>query len=237
MSHTDRTIDFPSQQSLGRLSVRAAGSREPWVEFAEARGSITVPADKELRLTVAYVDVDSKVFSTLAPDALSVFEWVSTGRATDVAAAVPDLCHLTGLQGLALWETNINDESLFNLRHLSNLRWLDIGDTQVTDAGLRYLCEMSRLYELSLLNDRISDAGLDSLQRLPSLTHMDLMKTPITDKGVGVLKRMRQLRYLRIFGTGITEQGCQELHRSLSDCAIWFYRSNSFAVLPPGLLE
>ncbi|MFL6215171.1 MAG: leucine-rich repeat domain-containing protein [Blastocatellia bacterium] len=222
-SQMHRTIQFPLQP-IGRLSVRAAGSQDEWADFAEACGIIIIPDDKEAHLTVAYVDFDLQAFTAIAPDALTVFEWVSSRRVTD--AAITNIRHLTGLQGLALWETSIGDETLFNLRHLSNLRWLDIGDTQITDVGLSYLSEMPLLYSLTLLNDRITDAGIAHLQRLPSLTHLDLMNTLVTDHGVATLKRLKGLRHLRVFGAGMTESGYRELKRALPGCRIWFHRSN-----------
>ena len=224
MSPANRTIEFPANQSIGRLSLRPAGSRDAWAEFAEARGIVAVPCDKELSLRVAYVDFDPAIFLALGPDDLSEFSWVSAGRVTD--AAVAYLQHLRGLQGLALWETNIGDEALVHLRHLSNLRWLDIGDTDVTDSGLAYLSEMTDLRSLTLLNDNVTERGLTDLQTRASLEHLDVMNTPLTDSAVEIIETMTGLKHLRIFGTQISERGYGVLRAALPECRIWFHRSN-----------
>jgi len=50
----ERTISFPVDYSMGNLSVRDWGSTETggWTILGEARGEVTVPAGKELRLNV-----------------------------------------------------------------------------------------------------------------------------------------------------------------------------------------
>jgi hypothetical protein len=215
-------MKFPDEHSIGELSLRTLGTREEWIEFAEAKGEIIIPTSKEILLEVSSTAVfDPTIFSNLEPDSLSVFEWVSTSKVTD--DAIKHIQHLRGLSGLALWETGIGDEALWYLRQLSNLRWLDIGDTNITDNGLAYLCELDSLDELTLLNGRITDNGLAHLLRLPKLGGLDLMQTLVTDEGAEFLARLTSLRNLRIFKTKISEAGYKELKRELPDCQIRFY--------------
>lgn len=218
----NRIIKFLSDHSIGILSFRAAGSNSDWTDFAEAVGNVVVPADKEARLNISpTVEFDPVILSTIEPDVLSVFGWVSTSKVTDDAIA--HIQYLTGLQGLALWETNIGDEALWHLRHLSNLQWLDIGDTRITDEGLRHLQELALLRSLSLLNTQISDKGLHYLEGLIKLERLDLMNTLVTDAGVEKLENLTGLKSLRIYQTRITEAGYDKLQRGLPRCRIRFH--------------
>ena len=217
-----RIITFRGDFSIGTLSLRASGSTEKWTDFGEAIGNVVIPLGQEVRLEVfPTVLLEKQTLSGLEPDALSEFQWVSTSKVTD--AAIANLRHLTGLKGLALWETNIGDEALQHVRHLCNLSWLDIGDTKITDAGLGYLRELSCLNDLALLNDRISNYGLIHLQNLLKLEGLDLMNTPLTDEGAGMLCNMSRLKNLRIFNTCITEEGYQKLKAALPRCRIKYY--------------
>ncbi len=217
-----RTIKFLGDLSIGIVSVRTVSSRNDWSVFAEAIGDVVIPTNKEVRIEVSPTIVfDPSIFSTFESNALSVVEWVSTRKVSD--AAIAHLRHLTGLKGLALWETNIGDEGLRHLRHLSKLRWLDIDDTRVTDDGLTYLSELSLLKELSLLNDRITDKGIVHLRNLTSLEGLDLMNTSVSDKAVEALRKMQQLRTLRIVNTSITEKGYREIKSALPRCKLLYY--------------
>src|SRR5947207_2747880 len=215
----NRTLSFPQDSVIGTLSVRKCGSKEEWTPFAEATGNVVVPSDREVSLAVSDKAMfDPGIFSHLEADALTELQWAYNSNVTD--AAIEHILHLTGLRGLALWETNIGDRALDFIRNLSNLRWLDIGDTKVTDRGLTYLSEFSFLYYLTLLEDAITDDGLRNLQNLRSLEGLDLMDTDVTDKGAKTLSKMSQLKDLRICNTKITVNGYKKLKSALPDCRI-----------------
>ena len=218
----NRTLAFPANFSIGKISIRDREGNGEWSLFAQATGNVFIPADKEARLDVAArAAFDPEIFSSFDENALADFEWVSTSKVTD--AAIQHIQHLTGLKGLALWETPIGDLALRHVRHLSHLRWLDIGDTKITDNGLVYLIEMRDLASLTLLNDKITDRGLVELQKLPGLVCLDLMRTLITDQGIESLCTMNRLRFLRICDTSITEEGFNELKVCLADCGIRYH--------------
>ena len=212
-------LRFPQDRSIGKLSIRNSDSQREWTEYAAARGEITIPRGAEVRLSIdPCVEFDPALFSDFEPEALAVFEWVSTSRVSDTA--IKHLRQLTGLKGLALWETSIGDEALRSIGHLYSLEWLDIGDTEITDQGLAWIRKLWSLDYLTLLNDRVTDNCLVHLQRLPKLRGLDLMNTLVDDNGVAVLSRLFSLRSLRIVGTQITEKGFMELKRALPHCQI-----------------
>jgi hypothetical protein len=216
-----RIMEFPQDCSIGVLSVRTDGSDDEWVDFAQAIGNVAVPCGKELRLVVSpTASFDPQLLANLESTALSVLEWVSTGRVND--AVIAHIQHLTSLKGLALWETNIANESLKYVGGLRNLQWLDIGDTRITDDGLRYLLELPFLHQLSLLNTRLTDEGLDYIERLFNLESLDLMNTLVSDVGVEHLVNLVRLKSLRIFQTRISEAGYNKLRSALPRCQIRF---------------
>jgi hypothetical protein len=213
---------FPQDRSIGYLSTRKSDGRQEWNEYAPARGEITVPGELAVKLSIdACADFDPAVFSKFEPQALEVFEWVSTSRVSD--AAIKHLRHLIGLKGLELWETNIGDLALRSIKWLYNLEWLDVGDTKITDEGLESVSELSSLDYLTLLNNRITDKGLAHLRPLSKLRGLDLMNTLVSDDGVEALSRLSSLRSLRIVKTHFTANGYKELKKALRHCQIRYH--------------
>ncbi|MHC4732965.1 MAG: TlpA disulfide reductase family protein [Planctomycetota bacterium] len=108
----ERTISFPADVSMGKLGVRDWGSTEAgdWTDLGEARGEVTVPAGKELRL---------KVF----PE--------NSGDLSPLVALGP-----SDLQSLVLDNTKVGDADLAHVKGLTSLRSLNIRKRRV--AGKRH---------------------------------------------------------------------------------------------------
>ena len=49
----NRVLKFLPDYSIGELAVRTLGSREDWIEFADAKGEIVIPASKGVFLSVS----------------------------------------------------------------------------------------------------------------------------------------------------------------------------------------
>ncbi|MFB2836877.1 tetratricopeptide repeat protein [Floridanema evergladense] len=141
-----RKIQFPTNFSMGNLYIHDINKPisfpyTEWHEFGQAKGNITVPARKYLKLEVSWeASQDLSPLSTLNSDAL----------------------HTLILRG-----TEVNDEGLVYIEGLTDLQELDLWDTQVTDAGLVNLANLKYLQVLHLYE--ISDVGLEHLQRLENL--------------------------------------------------------------------
>lgn len=103
----ERTISFPTDISMGKLSVRDLGSTEPedWTDLGEARGDVTVPAGKELQLIVG-----PKYSGDISP----------------LADLGP-----TDLQELHMKEVQVGDAGLAHLKGLTSLRLLNLSGKQV----------------------------------------------------------------------------------------------------------
>ena len=216
-----RLIKFPSDRSMGKVYLRDLEIANRWDEHAEARGEITVPLDRDVSLRVSYSAAsDLTPLSALCPDDLQVVEITCT-KLDD--AQLRNIQHLTGLKGLALWETFITDAAFKYLGQLSRLRWLDIGDTRITDEGLSFVEGMVFLEELTLLDTGIGNRGLRHIELLPRLKRLDLMGTRVNDAGFESLKLLTGLESLRIIDTDISYPVYAKLKRTLTNCQIRYH--------------
>jgi len=225
-----RIVHFPKDRSLGTLYVRDSDiegrkSWEGWKELGQARGEISVPEGKELRLVVR-----EKTFENLAD--LSVLGandiqdltvncrnlqdadmvhlkgltglqslTLSSGRSSYTCPMTGEgLVHLKGmssLRNLSILFTMINDESLAHLKYLTNLDRLSILNTEeINGVGLAYLKDLPSLRTLSFYMVPIEDAGLEKLKGMDQLERLSLQYTKVTDKGLAYLKGLKGLKYL-----------------------------------------
>jgi Leucine-rich repeat (LRR) protein len=204
------------------ISLRDVEHPGEWNEYAEARGKLLVPPDRDVWLSVSYDAMANLTpLSALAPSDLQVLSITCNRRFDD--AQLRHIENLTGLAGLALWETGTGDAAFSSLSGLSNLRWLDIGDTQIKDEGLAFIHGMSGLEELTLLNTQISSAGLRHLEGLRKLKRLDLMGTKVDDAGFEILGGLNSLKSLRIIDTEISYPVFARLKRALPDCQIKYH--------------
>lgn len=208
---------------MGKLYLRDAERPGEWNEYADARGEVGLPSDGEVQLRVSYEAMsDLSPLSALKADDIQVLAITCVSKFDD--AQLKHIEGLTGLFGLALWETDTGDAAFRRLGGLSNLRWLDIGDTRITDEGLAFVRGLTRLKELSLLNTQIGNEGLRHLEGLRNLKHLDLMRTKVNDEGFDGLSRLRGLEYLRILETDISHPTYVSLKRALPDCRIKYHQ-------------
>jgi Leucine-rich repeat (LRR) protein len=211
-------VQFPINTSLGRLYLRRESSNN-WVSFCEAQGEVIVPNRAEICLKVYTMKTfDLKPLTLLMPNDIQALEIVCTSK--KVEQELTHLRHLTGLIGLAIWETDIGDLALSYISQFIALRWLDIGSTKITDAGLEHLTSLLSLRALALANNQISDRGMASLERMSNLERLDLMNTRFSDISVSQLKKLKALKWLRISETSISERGYYELKQALPECHI-----------------
>lgn len=217
-----RKIRFPANRSLGKLYLRDAENPREWNEYSDARGEVSLPSDAEVELRVSYEAMsDLSPLSGLKGDDLQALAITCTNRFDD--AQLKHVEGLTGLRGLALWETDTGDAAFQRLGLLSNLRWLDIGDTLITDEGLAFVRGLSHLEELDLLNTQVGNEGLLHLEGLKHLRHLDLMSTRVNDEGFDNLSRLKSLKYVRLLETDISYLTYVRLKRALPDCRINYH--------------
>src|SRR5689334_14852700 len=102
-----RSIKFPSDRSMGELYLFSPGVKLDLDEYIEARGEVNVPLEGNVKLIVSdAAATDLTPLSNLAADDLQVIS-IFCLRLDE--AQLQHIRHLTGLLGLALWETDIGD--------------------------------------------------------------------------------------------------------------------------------
>ena len=150
-----RQVRFPTERSMGTLWIRNSESTAEnyafWESWGEARGVVTIPAGKDLRLVVGPQSAtDLSPLSTFRPDDLQYLQLSGT-RVSN--AGLAHFRHLTGLKVLWLYDTPISDAGLVHLRGLTGLRVLNLRSTLTSTAAVDALqdalpqCEFRRVWK------------------------------------------------------------------------------------------
>jgi len=184
-----RTLRFPADRSLGRVSICEPMPEKPlegffywirgedWEYLAEARGDVTVPAGKWASLSIGQREAwrDLSPLSNLQADALYRLDIHSshTGGAKPGDACMPHLAHLTGLRVLDLNETNITGAGMRWISGWQNLRRLTLPN-RIDDTGLAHVAGLSILTGLYFRENRVTNAGLKHLAGLQGLEELAL---------------------------------------------------------------
>lgn len=224
-----KTLQFPDDFSAGKILVGDEYNDADWSEAVEAQGKVEVPENKYVSfwLGAKLSSTDLGFLEAIKPYDLNEFLAASSYFSDKNTEKI---LHLSGLDSLQLWETEITDETLKKLSKFTKLRVLGIDSTKITDDGLSYLSKMSSLESLSVYRNEINDSCLSHLTKL-NLKQLDIGWTKISDAAVQYLKQMKALKYLRICNTRITEDGFFKLEKSLPDCRINFYKPADYQPL------
>jgi len=175
-SRQAREVRFPEDRALGALSTldwESEGRYRPeaWESLGEARGTVRVPAGKELRLSVTEDALaDLSPLSTLGPaDLQSLRLPKENAYANKVDDAVlSHVAGLTGLRELSIGPSRISDAGLAHLKPLKSLRRLYLQRNKIGNEGLAHLSGLVSLEELFLHATNVTDAGMAHLESLPA---------------------------------------------------------------------
>jgi hypothetical protein len=250
----ERVYHFPKDHSLGRLmiweerrSVRSLPFGYPfeairWEYFGQARGDITIPAGKRVRLilysrmwknpgnllTLKQLKPDDIYSLTLSP------RWSKGPNPTD--KCMPYVAYLTGLRILDISDARITIHGLEYLKELKSLERLRLpagltdtdmiqigkltslkvlyldSNNYVTSNGLQYLSNLKSLDHLMLQSVRMTDEGLRYLSNLPSINHL-ILGGKFTNDAPLYLKDVSSLRVLSL---GVMSMGSKPKDRGLS---------------------
>jgi hypothetical protein len=145
--------------------------------------------------------------------------------------------HLTYLEYLYLWNSNVTDSGAAQIRKLRRLRTLIFQSApaitakgvanvnglnrleflwlprQADDACLAAIRDVPALTALLLPNARVTDAGAEHLRRLTTLTELNLDETGITDNGLKFVAQLSRLQHLSLRNTRITDTGLAAVGR------------------------
>jgi len=211
-----RVVHFPKDVSLGRLDVRDRGATrwQDWTAWGGARGDVTVPAGKELRLSIGDAFAHRSHLSSLGPNDIQELR-LSSRELAD--ADLDSIRGLTGLESLSLGGTYagpcpFTGRGLANLQDMTKLRSLMLDFTSVTDDQLAHLAKLKSLESVSLHRDKqLTGDGLVHLKGLTSLRELKFYSTPVDDRVLEHIKRLTSLEVLSLQSTRVTSAGLSRL--------------------------
>lgn len=193
----------------------ARGSSD-WNDLGEALGTVTVPAGKELFLSVVGNPWGSlSPLLDLPPDTFQSAQfWKRLSADTSQWITRSDLRVLAGqrtLRTLKFLNRPLSDDLLAELPAMISVRELSLEGAQITDAGLVHIAEMPGLESLNLKATLVTDAGMVLLSDMPSLNTLSLDFTDIGDTGLANLRYLSTLEVLSINNTKVTDAGLAHL--------------------------
>ncbi|MGE5294792.1 MAG: M56 family metallopeptidase, partial [Solirubrobacterales bacterium] len=214
---TAKVVHFPADRSLGVLHTRERDFPTDsyttslyWRKLGEARGDVTVPAGKALRL-----DVDDNAlragspFAALQPDDIQMLDLSMCKDSDD--SVLTDIARLRGLKALDLTVTTVTGDGLDHLREIPDLRWLSLASTPLNDEGAAHLASLGSLEYLNLRYTKITDAAMAHVGGLRGLKWLSLDGTAVGDEGMAMLKASTSLQSLSLWNCKITDEGLGHL--------------------------
>lgn len=234
VGQSDRVVHFPSDRNLGRVSVGVLRPLDPhwwlgWQDMGLAQGTIRVPADQSLQLTVNGTTVQNlEAVRSLAPGDIQVISF----SGIDVNDA--HLSQLVGLQGLEMlvsYSSAVGDQGLESISKLDSLVSLIASQGSFTVNGLKCLQDLKKLQRLDLTRaqltndalsalrgasslkvislaavEQVTGDGLLHLAQLPNLEKLTLDSLTLSDNSFSYFQP-DSLRYLRLNFSTITDAG------------------------------
>jgi beta-lactamase regulating signal transducer with metallopeptidase domain/Leucine-rich repeat (LRR) protein len=212
-----KVVHFPTDRSVGTLYTRewdfptdSYTTSLYWRKLGEARGDVTIPAGKALKL-----DVDEgawragSLFNTLQPGDIQMLDFSECENANDSILA--SVAKLRGLRALSLAGTEVTGEGLGHLKGTPDLRWLCLASTPLNDEGAAHLADLGSLEYLNLRYTKITDAAMAHVARIRGLKWLSLDADAVGDEGMAQLKASTSLQGLSLWKCGITDDGLGHL--------------------------
>lgn len=216
-----RVLHFPADRSLGKImicepipEVPVEGFHhwirgEEWRYLGQARGDVSVPANRWIRLDVHRQESWHDLSPLLELRADDLYQFTVSGSQTGPKpgnACMRYVAHLTGLRVLGFGKTYITGAGMTCITDMKHLRRLTLPD-RIDDAGLAHVGRLPALTGLYFGENRVTDAGLRHLARVETLEELALRGGRISDRGLAHLAKLPRLRYLLLEGRNFTDAG------------------------------
>ncbi len=208
----NRVLHFPQDRSIGKIWVRdRSGPKHTlWEPLGQAKGDVTVPANKAVRLDVSNDAWQAGTpFAGLKPNDIQDLNFWDCPDADD--SVLEDISTLSGLQELDLQDTQVQGTGLKHLLKLKNLRWLRLSSTHVGDNELASLTGLTSLEWLHLSLAPIGNAGMEHISKIITLKSLYIAGTTVDDDGLENIKNLTSLHTLDLGQDNITDEGLKRL--------------------------
>ncbi len=233
----ERVLRFSRTQTVGIIRIRQPRPlgmdwSQGWEVVGPARGTVRVPADRDVWLIVRVGMADPRALSGLGPDDIQVIstssdaviasltgwtglKWLVKHDSLPRKAGLAHLSGLKSLEGLVTSDSQITDDELRtlvgHLKGLKSFRWLELGKTQLTDAGLAHLRDCRSLKTLLFGSNKMTGSGLSHLADLPELEEIGVGGMVMGDEFLERVAECTSLKRLTPNCPSITDAGVAHL--------------------------
>ena len=186
---------FPGD-SVGQIQVRpfTLASSAAWELHTQAQGVVNTPEGHEVKLILnPAAGSDLSFLTEMPPDALHTLT-------------------LTGAQ--------VANAGMEHVRQLTGLRGLELRNTAVNDEGLLRLSVLSHLEEVTLLNINMTDTGFAVFVNFPNMRILVIRQAQLTNRSIPLIRQMRGLRILHLERSGISREGLITLRFDLPQASV-----------------
>jgi internalin A len=216
----ERTLHFPKEHSLGRLSIGNENSYSAkiffggypfeeirWESFGQAIDDVKIPKGKIVQLILnSWTWQNPQALSALKqlkPDDIHSLtlspEWSSGGRSPD-DKCMSYVTYLTGLKVLNIDGANITAKGLESLTALKSLERLK-APANFNDSGMLVVGKLKTLVALCIdEKNTVTNNGLKQIAGLKALRILQIISVSIKDEGLKVLSGLPSLNYLVLGG-------------------------------------
>lgn len=225
----ERTLRFPSDVSLGTVSIRDWGyatntqrdETQSWQPLGEARGKVSVPAGKEVQLTVR--PAQSGNLSALRRLGATALQNLFMNQCPIHDEDLAGISHLTGLFYLSMDDTPIGPAGYAQLRRLTSLREVSIVGTTLGEEGRQFIAQQPFLESIDADRADLGDDWLIGLPPMEKLKFLSLDESKgITDNGIQHISKHRNIEQVFLSYTGLTDEGMKSIHSLNSLQRAWF---------------
>jgi Leucine-rich repeat (LRR) protein len=214
-----RIVRFPDPVVRGRVYVRPRTpawsllSESGWRRLGEAAGTLTAPADTDLKLVInAQHAVDLSWLCSLHHAGVAAIEvrGPTTGEQLKHVAALPEVA------ALRLMTRELAPASIAALARVTNLQELRLGsldgEASITTDALAPL-EALPIRELQLDNIPAREGVLGRLRSMSTLRLMRTTRRSAADVGIRALGEPAALQHLALSGTGLNDDDVRHIGR------------------------
>ncbi len=231
-----RDLVFPSDVSLGKISIRPWGSQDEWQEVGPAQGTITIPKKHEVDFSLT-MNLPLERLAELKKLPATAFQSLNCGETYCHDEVVEYFRNFAGLRYASFYATHITDKAVQVLTETARgIESLNLGKTHISDESIRLLSAFPRLRRLSLVETSITQIGAYHLSKLPSLRMLWLTQTALTDDALIYVGELQDLRVLWLGNSGdlITDQGLKHLQNLRALRELWI---GSAAITADGIQQ
>ena len=233
MSFELETLAFPTEYSLGRITVYRAGDREPYA-LLDARGIVEVPRNAKLILDLSQeICADLTRIKTVPPrlleEGLHFFEKnldttdfcqipplmptvLSIGRCERIhIGQIKQLGELSSLQHLSFSYTTLDVPDFLWLKKFPNLKSLMLTGTGATGDCIKCLADLRKLEVLDLGECSLTDQEVQDIWRVRNLQSVNLRGCRLGDAALRGIGACRELQSLHLDETLVSDEGIEFL--------------------------